>query len=654
MNIIKPLQFLVLGLSLLSLSGCLNSDDDDPAPLEQNTQITVTPSLGLIKNADIQVLTLNNNQLVSGATGSTGETGSATVTIPAGTTGPFVIEVMPTSESEYFDEAKGTFLPLPADTKLRAVLSTLQSQIGVTTLTEIAANSIVSANVTDASSVNAVNEQIRKALAPALQSILQAPQLISENAAGSVNNDQGGIYAVTLAALANLGSTQDNPALAILNSLKADFLDNQLDGKVGDKAFQNPIYNADSFISDLSTQITNYANSFGVSDLASNISSTFLLDEIKKTLEGLEDILNGLNLDDLNFDFIPDGFLPDDEDNDDDQGNDDTTSTLTITGTTTTAGITTELPAITVNNIPAPNPEDINAIEQQIKTQVESQGITVTNLEFSLVSANSEKVVVSVKYAFSTSGVTVTADLTYTWTPGYKDSDASDDDSSDDMLPDALSSKVFTLTFKLSESGSAYTDGQKVQFTFSSSGKLFIDVDPDTSNGDEITLDSFDKEGDEYVYSDQANGFNYSVAVLNDKLHEINLFAIGGGLLGQFVVQASEDDIPNLAALTALAGTYVVSGDGHSRGTVIIGQDGTVDFDSGISYTPSDIVAIFDRKNITEEPRVQVNYGSDDDGPSVRIFLNTDLQSVKMMRYTHNNENISIEVTVQSVTGGGN
>jgi len=106
--------------------------------------------------------------------------------------------------------------------------------------------------------------------------------------------------------------------------------------------------------------------------------------------------------------------------------------------------------------------------------------------------------------------------------------------------------------------------------------------------------------------------------------------------------------------LTALAGTYVVSGDGHSRGTVIIGQDGTVDFDTGISYTPDDIVAIFDRKNITEEPRVQVNYGSDDDGPSVRIFLNTDLQSVKMMRYTHNNENISIEVTVQSVTGGGN
>ncbi|KZN53887.1 hypothetical protein N474_18765 [Pseudoalteromonas luteoviolacea CPMOR-2] len=660
MNINKPLQFLVLGLSLMSLPGCLDNDDDDPAPIEQNTQITVTPSLGLIKNADIQVLTLSDNQPVSGATGSTGDSGSATITIPAGSTGPFIVEVMPTSESEYFDEAKGTFLPLPTDTKLRAVLSALQSQVGVTTLTEIAANSIVSANVTDASSVNAVNEQIRKALAPALQSILQAPQLISENAAGSVNNDQGGIYAVTLAALANLGSTQDNPALAILNSLKADFLDNQLDGKVGDKAFQNPIYNADSFISDLSTQITTYANSFGVSDLASDINSTFLLNEIKKTLEGLEEILDGLNLDDLNFDFIPDGFLPDDDDDDndgddqDDQGNDDSTSTLTITGTTTTAGITTELPAITVNNVPAPNPEDLNAIEQQIKTQVESQGITVTNLEFNLVSASSEKVVVSVKYSFSTSGVTVTADLTYTWSPGYTDSDSSDDDSSDDMLPDALSSKVFTLTFKLSESGSSYTDGQKVRFTFSSSGKLFIDVDPDASNGDEITIDSFDKEGDEYNYSDQANGFRYSVAVLNDKLHEVNLFAIGGGLLGQFVEQASDGEIPSLEALTALAGTYVVTGDGHSRGTVIIGQDGAVDFDSGVSYAASDIVAIFDRKDITEEPRVQVNYGSDDDGPSIRIFLNTDLQTVKMMRYTHNTENISVEVTVESISGGGN
>ncbi|MBQ4812459.1 hypothetical protein J8M20_13965 [Pseudoalteromonas luteoviolacea] len=651
----KPLQYLVLGLALLSLPGCLDNDDDDPVPTQQDTQITVTPSLGLIKNANIQILTLSNNQPVAGATGSTGESGNATITVPAGTTGPFLVEVVPTSDSEYFDEAKAAFLPLPSDTKLRAVLSNLQSQVGVTTLTEIAANSIISANVSDANSVNAVNEQIRKALAPALQSILQAPQLISENAEGSVNNDQGGIYAVTLAALAKLGSTQDNPALAMLNSLKADFLDNQLDGKVGDKAFQNPIYNADSFISDLSAQITSYANSFGVAELISDINSTFLLNEIKKTLEGLEDILNGLNLDDLNFDFIPDGFLPDDDDDDqdDDQGNDDTTATLTITGTTTTAGITTDLPAITVNNVPAPNPEDINAIEQQIKTQVESQGITVTNLEFELVSASSEKVVVSVKYSFSTSGVTVTADLTYTWTPGFT-GDASDDDgSNDDMLPDALSGKVFTLTFNLTDSGSSFTDGQKVMFTFSSSGKLFIDVDPDASNGDDITIDDFDKSGDEYNYSDEANGFKYSVAVLDGKLHEINLFAIGGGLLGQFVEQASGDEIPNLELVTALAGTYTVTGEGHSRGTFIIGQDGTIDFDSGVSFAPSDIVAIFDRRNITEEPRVQVNYGSDDSGPSIRIFLNSDLQTIKMIVYSNQNEGIEVSVTVQTATGGG-
>ncbi|KZN44188.1 hypothetical protein [Pseudoalteromonas luteoviolacea] len=647
----KPLQYLVLGLALLSLPGCLDNDDDDPVPTQQDTQITVTPSLGLIKNANIQILTLSNNQPVAGATGSTGDTGSATITVPAGTTGPFVVEVVPTSGSEYFDEAKATFLPLPSDTKLRAIVSNLQSQVGVTTLTEIAANSILSANVTDASAVNAVNEQIRKALAPALESILQAPQLISENVEGSVNNDQGGIYAVTLAALAKLGASQDNPALAILNSLKADFLDNALDGKVGDKAFQSPIYNADSFISDLSAQITKYANSFGVADLASDINSTFLLNEIKKTLEGLEEILDGLNLDDLNFDFIPDGFLPDD---DDDQGNDDTSATLTITGTTTTAGITTELPAISVNNVPAPNPEDINAIEQQIKTQVESQGITVTNLEFELVSASSEKVVVSVKYSFSTSGVTVTADLTYTWTPGFTDDDSSDDDSSnDDMLPDALSGKIFTLTFNLTESGSSYTDGQKVMFTFSGSGKLFINVAPDASNGDEITIDGFDKMGDEYNYSDEANGFKYSVAVLDGKLHEVNLFAIGGGLLGQFVEQASGGEIPNLELVSALGGTYTVTGDGHSRGTVIIDKNGTVDFDSGVSFAPSDIVAIFDRRNITEEPRVQINYGSDDSGPSIRIFLNSDLQTIKMIVYSNQNEGVEVSVTVQPVTGGG-
>lgn len=655
MNMYKPFQGLCLGLALLSLSGCLDNDDDDPVtnPVDQSTTVTVTPSLGLIKNADVQLLTLANKQVVEGATGSTGDDGTATITVPSGTTGPFIVEVKPTSESEYFDESKGQFLPLPSTTTLRAVMASLQNQVGVTTLTEIAANSIISANVVDATSVNAVNEQIKNALAPALDSILQAPQLVSENVAGSINNDQAGIYATTLAGLAKLGSSQDNPAIAILNSLKADFLDNVLDGKVGDQVFENPVYNSETFVSDLSSQISAYANSFGVEALSADVNGIFSLDDIKKTLEGLEEILKDLNLDDISFDFIPGGLIPGgDDDDDDDQGSDDIVPTLTITGTSTTAGISVNLPEIKLENIPAPNPEDLGEIEKQIKTQIESQGITVSNFSFQLVSADESKLVVSVQYTISTQGVTSTSDLTYTWTPGYSGDSDDDSDDSSDMLPDALKGKSFTLTFAMSASGSSYSDGQVVQFTFSSSGALFIDPNPEANDGSEIQINEFEKVGTEYIYNDEANGFKYAVAVLNDKFHEVNLSTSESTFLGQFTEKSTDGAVENLELVTAFANTYTVTGDGHSRGTVIIESNGTVDFDTGVSFDASMIMSIADRRNIENEPRIQISYGADDDGQVIQLFLNTDLQSIKMIQYRYRTENIDVTTTVVSVTGG--
>ncbi|KZN55463.1 hypothetical protein [Pseudoalteromonas luteoviolacea] len=661
MNMYKPFQGLCLGLALLSLSGCLDNDDDDPVtnptPVDQSTKVTVTPSLGLIKNADVQLLTLANKQAVEGATGSTGEDGTATITVPSGTTGPFIVEVKPTSESEYFDESKGQFLPLPSTTTLRAVMASLQEQVGVTTLTEIAANSIISANVVDADSVNAVNEQIKNALAPALDNILQAPQLVSENVAGSINNDQAGIYATTLAGLAKLGATQDNPAIAILNSLKADFLDNVLDGKVGDQVFENPVYNADTFVSDLSSQISAYASSFGVEALSADVNGIFSLDSIKKTLEGLEEILKDLNLDDISFDFIPGGLIPggDDDDDNDDQGNDDTVPTLTITGTSTTAGVSVNLPEIKLENVPAPNPEDLDAIEKQIKTQIESQGITVSDFSFKLVSTDESKLVVSVQYTISTQGVTSTSDLTYTWTPGYSGGDDSDDSS--DMLPDALKGKSFTLTFAMSASGASYNDGQVVQFTFSSSGALFIDPNPDANDGSEIQINEFEKVGAEYIYKDEQNGFKYAVSVLNEKFHEVNLSTLESVFLGQFTEKSTDGQIENLELITGFANTYSVTGTGHSRGTVVIESNGTIDFDTSVSYDSSMIVAIFDRRRgtdgtVLDEPRIQVNYGADDDGPVIMLFLNENLDSIKMIRYRHINEDMQVDVTVGTPTGG--
>lgn len=101
-----------------------------------------------------------------------------------------------------------------------------------------------------------------------------------------------------------------------------------------------------------------------------------------------------------------------------------------------------------------------------------------------------------------------------------------------------------------------------------------------------------------------------------------------------------EPEIPaNIAVLTAYAGTYNVSGtstvaqrDGtanreHQRKSVLIGEDGSVDFDTGISFTATQINAIYDRTNL-QQPirRVHVNYDADDSGRKLQLWLDADNQ----------------------------
>ncbi|WP_197477408.1 hypothetical protein, partial [Alcanivorax sp. HI0044] len=96
----------------------------------------------------------------------------------------------------------------------------------------------------------------------------------------------------------------------------------------------------------------------------------------------------------------------------------------------------------------------------------------------------------------------------------------------------------------------------------------------------------------------------------------------------------------NLDVLTDFAGTYTVIGNAtgdpgycascgtanrdHVRGSVIISAQGDIDFDTGISFVATDIVAIYDRKNVAADRRVAVNYGLSDSDERVRVYLNAD------------------------------
>ncbi|WP_125717851.1 hypothetical protein [Pseudoalteromonas rubra] len=645
MKIYKLRNWLVI-LSVFILASCLGDDDDNntttPDQTAQTTEIKVSPALGLTKNAAVRLVLLANNTPVEGATGNTGETGVATITLNSAIAEPFIVEVLGGGDAEYFDEAKGTFLSLPADTTLRAVLSAFKSEVGVTTLTEIAATAILNTGATSAEAINLVNEQVRIALAPALTDITAPPQLIDAASGVTASNDQAGIYAVSLAALAQMGSSSSSPALAIVDALRADFLDLTIDGKVGDKAFESPLYNASTFISEYTSAIEAYAQQVG---LTTDLNTTFSLDNIKKTLEGLNDIFASLDLGSLNLDFVPGGLSS--GSGGDNSGNDGQGNTLTITGTSTVAGVATEIPTITINNVPAPDPNDLETIKKQIEDSFVQQNLTVNDLVFELVSSSDTKIVVSVRYSVTTNGVTVSSDLTYTWTLTGKDNNDMDDDV---MLPDVLKGKSFDLVFNLTQSGSSYADGQKVKFTFSSSSMMFIDTDPEANNGDDMSLDDVMMEGTEYVYKDEQNGFVYRVSVTPTGLNEINLFTMEKVLLGSFVAEG----MTNLALVTAKAGEYRVTGSGHSRGTVIIGSDGTIDFDTGTSFAPSDIVAIFDRTNLEQEKRIQINYGSDDDGPVINLFLSADASAITSIQYRIRSEDVDVMVTVEgTVTGGG-
>ncbi len=125
------------------------------------------------------------------------------------------------------------------------------------------------------------------------------------------------------------------------------------------------------------------------------------------------------------------------------------------------------------------------------------------------------------------------------------------------------------------------------------------------------------------------------------------------GNLNQFPA-APDDEGPtdpelpaNLDVLTDYAGTWTVIGNAvgdpgycgscgvanrdHARGTVIISAQGDIDFDTGISFLATDIVAIYDRKGVDADRRVAVNYGPSDSDERVRLYLNADLEVMEII-----------------------
>lgn len=266
----KSNRTLIHAAKAIGMSAALATITACDSGYDNRVSQTATASLGVVTNATVNFYSADGTTLLGSA--DTGDSG--TVTLPLGSyNGPVVVEIVGDADAQYFDEQSGTLQAFPAGNTLRAIAPVGGGQIGVTPLTELAYQAAVaqqrfplSGNV-----VRELNDQVRAALAPGLTSILSVPTPFDGNTtAGSLQNDEAGRYALTLAALAGLGQGQGSPALDVLNALVEDAADGEIDSQANGVAITTPYTN---FINELSAELTDFATDFGTAELQQQTSS---------------------------------------------------------------------------------------------------------------------------------------------------------------------------------------------------------------------------------------------------------------------------------------------------------------------------------------------------------------------------------------------
>ena len=254
---------------LLMLSACGGGGSGQAAP----DTISVTPSLGLVQGATVNIYQADGTTLLGSST--LGSDGSVLIELNSGYSGPFILELLGSASSSYFDEAAGSELPTGTGSLLHALVPAGSSSSAITPLTEIAYQIAVTQSVTLSDMlVNEINELVRLALAPQLSNLLSTPRLFgSATGSSDLDNDEAGRYALLLAALAQLGATDATPALTIASQLASDFSDGVLDGQAGTTAISGLLYQPASFAADLSSQMSTMAGGYGNAALQSAVSS---------------------------------------------------------------------------------------------------------------------------------------------------------------------------------------------------------------------------------------------------------------------------------------------------------------------------------------------------------------------------------------------
>lgn len=174
----------------------------------------------------------------------------------------------------------------------------------------------------------------------------------------------------------------------------------------------------------------------------------------------------------------------------------------------------------------------------------------------------------------------------------------------------------------------------------------------------------------ELIWEDPATGLLYAVS--NNDTGVFNEINVGdpqnpqqsgfAGFVGQLTEVVAEAPAGPAGAcgtgsgtslVSNCAGTYTVTATtagAHTRGTVVIGSDGSVDFDDGISFTAAQIQEVFDRLSLTEDARIQINYGADDDADVIILRPNADRTGIIGIEYRNRGagSDVKVDVSLQS------
>jgi len=245
---IKRLSLAIAGVGMLTIYGCGGGSGGstaatapgDGTSVPTPSSMTVTPSLGKFSAGTQVTLTKLDGSALS--TGTIGADGKVTLSL-AGSTGPFLVQVLGGTSVTYYDEGTKSQQAFGIGKKLRAVVPEVLTEVGVTPLTnaataklEAAAGGIAGASV---GTIKTANNKVAAVFG--LSDILVAPKPVDGSTGNTLNlATPGDKYALILAALAKTSVSGGNAA-GTADALASDLKDDKLDGQDGTTAPPTPI-----------------------------------------------------------------------------------------------------------------------------------------------------------------------------------------------------------------------------------------------------------------------------------------------------------------------------------------------------------------------------------------------------------------------------